>query len=244
MNNIKHHKIAIITILCCFFTSCSLLSICYKEKTPTNGLVAYYPFNNNAIDNSMNNNEGNVKGAKLTNDRKGNKNSAYIFNGISDYIYIPNSKNLQITEAITISVWIKTDYALPYAGIICKAEPYEPRHGYLIDINDDNKVRADIINDHSANIGSTLISNNTLTDNKWHHILTTYDGKLFKLYIDGKLNSEMIYNKGMQINTEPLLIGWDESTWLSHRHFKGSIDDIRIYNRELNNKEIAILYKE
>ena len=41
---------------------------------PTNGLVAYYPFNGNANDASGNGNHGTVNGAILANDQNGNQN--------------------------------------------------------------------------------------------------------------------------------------------------------------------------
>jgi trimeric autotransporter adhesin len=233
-------------ILCSLLLSCSVLhQVPLKEnRIPTNGLVAYYPFDNNAVDKSGNNNDGIVNGPILTSDRKGNMNSAYAFDGVDDYIYVSDSEILRITGQITMSVWFKTDYTLPFAGLICKAEPYEIRHGYLMDIDNHNKVRADVIYDHSNGVGGTLVSNNVLIDNKWHHVLATYNGKKFKLYIDGKLDNKIVYKKGLQSNTEPLLIGWDQNTWLSHRHFEGSIDDIRIFNRALNKKEISELYNE
>ena len=45
------------------------------------GLIAYYPFNGNANDESGNGNDGTVNGATLTNDRFGNEDSAYSFDG-------------------------------------------------------------------------------------------------------------------------------------------------------------------
>lgn len=53
---------------------------------PTNGLVAYYPFNGNANDQTINGNHGIVSGATLTADRFGNPNNAYHFDGINDDI--------------------------------------------------------------------------------------------------------------------------------------------------------------
>ena len=43
------------------------------------GLVAYYPFNGNARDESGNFNDGTVHGATLTEDRFGNEGNAYSF---------------------------------------------------------------------------------------------------------------------------------------------------------------------
>ncbi|WP_141699533.1 hypothetical protein [Candidatus Marithrix sp. Canyon 246] len=48
------------------------------------GLVAYYPFNGNAEDESGNGNHGTVNGATLSEDRFGNQESAYSFDGIDD----------------------------------------------------------------------------------------------------------------------------------------------------------------
>ena len=56
---------------------------------PTDGLVAWYPFNGNANDESGNGNSGTVNGATLTTDKDGNENSAYSFDGSDDFIDIP-----------------------------------------------------------------------------------------------------------------------------------------------------------
>ena len=52
-------------------------------QIPTEGLIAHYPFNGNANDESGYGNDGTVNGATLTEDRFGKSNSAYIFNGTS-----------------------------------------------------------------------------------------------------------------------------------------------------------------
>ncbi len=61
------------------------------------GLVAYYPFNGNAKDESGNGNNGSVFGATLTMDRFGNDRSAYEFNGTDNYISYP-IKSIEIFE--------------------------------------------------------------------------------------------------------------------------------------------------
>lgn len=58
------------------------------------GLVAYYPFNGNANDESDNGNHGIVSGAILTADWFGNANSAYSFDGVDDYILVEDDDNL------------------------------------------------------------------------------------------------------------------------------------------------------
>jgi hypothetical protein len=56
--------------------------------------TAYYPFNGNANDESVNSNDGTVTGATLTTDRFGNENNAYLFDGTSQRISLVSSNSL------------------------------------------------------------------------------------------------------------------------------------------------------
>ncbi|RKY55315.1 MAG: hypothetical protein DRP89_03575, partial [Candidatus Neomarinimicrobiota bacterium] len=89
-----------LTIILCFSIA---LGNSYAQN---NGLVAYYPFNGNANDESGNGNDGTVNGATLTTDRFGNENSAYSFDGVDDYIMVQDSPELQFgTNDFTIALW-------------------------------------------------------------------------------------------------------------------------------------------
>jgi hypothetical protein len=92
-------------LLLSFLLSLSLLSLGQNVPSyvPTNGLVGWWPFNGNANDESGNGNNGVVNGAILSNDRNGNANKCYSFNGSGNYIGL-SSNNLP-TSSRTISVW-------------------------------------------------------------------------------------------------------------------------------------------
>ncbi len=70
----------------------------------SNGLVAYYPFNGNANDESINTNHAVVYGATLTDDLFGNPNSAYYFDGVDDKFQI---SSVNITNPVTIILLAK-----------------------------------------------------------------------------------------------------------------------------------------
>jgi len=70
------------------------------------GLIAHYPFNGNANDASGNGNHGTVNGATLTEDRFGNADSAYKFDGQDDYIDLGQVKT-NISSKFSISAEIK-----------------------------------------------------------------------------------------------------------------------------------------
>ena len=77
-----------------------------KIPPPANGLVAYYPFNGNALDESQNGNNGTIYGASLTKDKSGKLNSAFSFDG-NDYISVNNKSSINFdTSDFSISMWI------------------------------------------------------------------------------------------------------------------------------------------
>ena len=84
------------------------------------GLVAHYPFNGNANDESENGNNGTVYGAALIQDRSGNARGSYNFT-TGQYIDINHSSNLNIIDSITISIWIYRELeTIGWQSMICK----------------------------------------------------------------------------------------------------------------------------
>ena len=114
---IKHSPLHKRLIMKHFFT----ISLCFlalslsvygqvPDYIPTDGLVAWYPFNDNANDEGGNGNNGTVIGSTSTADRNGNVNSAYSFDGVDDHISLNiNLGNFGVSD-FTISAWqLKTD---------------------------------------------------------------------------------------------------------------------------------------
>ncbi|MDH4071428.1 MAG: hypothetical protein OEV30_13510, partial [Ignavibacteria bacterium] len=73
----------------------------------SNDPIAYWPFNGNANDESGNGNHGTVYGSMLAEDRFGNPNSAYDFDGVDDYIDFGTDASTLLRESVTISLWMK-----------------------------------------------------------------------------------------------------------------------------------------
>ena len=81
------------------------------EVTLTTGLVAYYPFNGNANDESGNGNDGTVNGATLATDRNGGSGKAYSFDGEDDFVDLTTAKwGIEGNSARSIFAWVKTTH--------------------------------------------------------------------------------------------------------------------------------------
>ena len=199
-----------------------------------NGLVAYFPFNGNANDSSGNGNNGIVTNAILTTDRFGKPNSAYNFDGNGDYINCGNKSILNLTGAISISVWVLANNFNTDHGVISKMNASTTSPYGLVTNN--NRMRWDI--------GNEFIFSNTINSGQWINIISTYDPKTLvkNLYVNGVLSSNGIATKtSIPVNTDNLYIGAHQPSKLTTWSWDGKIDEVRIYNRVLNSTEIAYL---
>ncbi len=95
------------TLLTGILVSCGSPVESIDDAMPTDGLVAFYPFNGSANDASGNGNHGSVVGATLDLDRFANSQSAYSFDGDNDYIQLSFYPVSGITDDFTYSVWVK-----------------------------------------------------------------------------------------------------------------------------------------
>lgn len=209
-----------------------------NQTNPANGLIAHYPFDGNANDASGNNNNGTISGGvSLTQDRKNNSNSAYLFNGADGFIAVPASGTLNSiskqTDA-TFCYWYKTDNWYNAGAFLCKANNADDLH-YRFYVNDAISTVLQV--EQSFASGSFT----SLENNKWYFFAGVKSGNTAKLYIDGVLiSSSQMSNDTWpsNINTD-LEIGRDVHG--NDEYTRGAMDDIRIYNRALTQAEITAL---
>jgi len=225
-------------------------SITFKTyfSIPTQGLVAWYPFNGNANDSSGNVHHGTVNGATQTSDRFGIAGKAYSFNGTSSYIEVPNSSNLlPSTGSYTFNGWFQLTSSNNGNAI------------YFFSMEDGNSDYSGVsmFYDTTAHqirfyyhyddvwTHATIVSA-PYSLNKWHQVTTTLDrpNLVAKIYVDGILvntyttdNNNITANSNLQFGKRTIISTYDGK-------FTGNQDDIRIYNRVLSATEVQALYHE
>lgn len=198
------------------------------------GLVAYYTLDGNANDASGNGNNGIVNEAALTTGKVG---QAYNFDGVNDYISIANPSELNNLKGLTVSAWIKPSLFHFYNERII-----DKGYNSAFSLNSwDNQTKFVLW------IGNNGISEGVWTtgelDNNWHHIVATANGTILKIYVDGVLNNSANQTISIGNNNYPLTIGADMSTLPNYEWFNGSIDEVKILNRELTPAEIQQEYQ-
>ena len=222
-------KVIILTSLI-FFGIYNLYS-----QIPTDSLIGFWPFNGNADDLSVNNNNGIVNGATLVSDRFGNNNRAYYFDG-NDYISIPHSTTLNMQDSLSFSVWVKPE-TLSGTRMVFGKSNYATKTNYLLRIKPSGYIQWEYN-------GYTDTDSIPLQINTWSHIVVTASGpgQVKRVYINNQLVKETLTSSGpFGIITNPFTIGYAS---YGNEYFIGAIDDIRMYNKVLSVSEIDALFNE
>ena len=202
-------------------------------ETTASGLAGEWLFNGDADDTSGNDNNGTVTGAILTDDRFGETNKAYYFDGFEDLIEVSDSTSLDLTTGATISLWVYFDETNVSCNILNK------ENAYSIGLNDTSNL---VYNWHGDAGGSVF--GETLSTGSWHHIVTYFDGD----YTNGPTGHARWY-----LIDGVIIIGSDvdgdigtsnNNLTFGNLLYHGRIDDVRIYNRSLPRDEIQAIYHE
>ncbi|MBP9084178.1 MAG: T9SS type A sorting domain-containing protein [Bacteroidia bacterium] len=226
-----------------------IASFAIAQGSLDSALVAYYPFNGNASDESGNANNPTFigSGVTLTTDRFGNPNKAFYFDGNTDsYIRIP-ADNFPTTDR-TISFWFNADQMenhptpLSYGGDVCN-------NSVLMTFNKGGYPNAYTVLSHC---GSNFISApySISPINNWYHFTMTIVGATQKIYINGELQETantfstttfvadksaiigaLLFNDGNTVYVDP-----------TAGYFQGKLDDFRFYNSAMTDLEVQNLY--
>lgn len=205
----------------------------------TGNLVAYYPFNGNAIDATGNGHNGTANNVQLVADRIGNLNSAYSFNDTTSSIVVPNDTALNFQVGITINFWMKV------GAFYSSREQYPLSHGnwqnrWKLSISPTlNTLRWTVKN--SLGVVKDLDSETHLVIDSLYNVSGTYNGSDFEIYLNGQLDAFTSFSGLINTTTSDLTIGQD-LPGDNNYSFNGTLDDIRIYNYTLPVSQISALY--
>ncbi len=167
----------------------------------------------------------------------GRKGKALLFNG-KDYVTVKHYADLSSPQ-YTFAAWVKFKDTGDHHYIVWKAGPEFPeeknarRHDLWTDL--DGTVNG-IVHDENG-VEERISGGPSVTDDRWHHVALTYDGKRLKLFVDGKAAGEASPAAPLAKNEHDLWIGGRPEGVVA----TGVIDDVRFYSRALSGAEVAAL---
>jgi len=210
-----------------------------------NGLVAYYPFNGNANDQSGNGNHGAINGATSTQDRSGTDAGAYSFDG-NDDIIVPSSDALNFgTGDFTLALWLRPTDQSGNDHIIGKdtSDGTSTYSGYYFEHLANGQIRFATRNLISGTGPENWLDSVSLvTIGEWVHITGKREDNVLRLYVNGVYDSSHSESQPTDVSTDTAFkIGRFDDISFSAR-FAGDIDDVVVYDRALSGAEIQALH--
>ncbi len=192
------------------------------------------PEENGKTKDTWGNNHGTVVGATQVDDCVFGK--CYSFNGVSDYVEIGDSDTLDLSDEITVSAFIKPDEkSNTYRTILAKGYGSGENYQLRMDrTSEGNNVSFEVSVSGSYE-GTPKIKINNY---QWYHVVGLYNGNKISIFVNGVNSGSNPLSGSMDINIEKVLIGKNTN----NEFWKGSIDEIRIYNAALSSSQIKQNY--
>ncbi|HWR26924.1 MAG TPA: PKD domain-containing protein, partial [Candidatus Thermoplasmatota archaeon] len=174
------------------------------------------------------------------------------FDGVDDWVDCGNGASLNPANAMTLVAWYMPTVSWYGAGddpIIDK--PYTslsgPTYQYHLGVCGDlypvpNSLAVGFDISPGGVWTWTGSPPNTLAFNQWSFIVGTYDGSSMKLYVNGQLISSAFINGSLTDYGESLRFAKYYNAFEEAVYLPGAIDEIRIYNRALNQSDISYLF--
>jgi len=232
-----------IIVFCAGFSNYSLSQDC---------LIADYPFSGNADNVISDNLHGIANNPILIDDRFGIENSAYEFNGTSDYIELNNNQPVISTQTFTITAWanmygpggggngfspifIQRDNSASPGSVTSLIGLFAQYYG---------KTAFMVRSNNPTNSSPVIVQGNPSNFDGWHFYAAVKDSFSITIYVDS-INVETIpFNDAGTFNQsiDNVEIGRHYYGNASVDLFNGSIDDVKIFDCALSQAEIEDIY--
>lgn len=243
----KHILLAV-----CLFSTVNLLA------QGSTGLIAHWDMNGTVSDVSGNGHNGHATSILPTTDRFGFANKAYYFNGSTSVVTAPYMADLNLTNYSLCAIIKVSGFYDGYCQgsfVVCRGRNLQPG-SYSIQFTDNFYDGGDCnATDSSAQVFAATAGTTGsgvsglylwqytphIATGTWYRVVATWDGTQYKIWVNGQLKStvpNLVTGSSIGSSADSLAIGKHIfSTSSEIFPFHGVIDDVRIYDRVLNDSE-------
>ena len=206
-------------------------------------LLLHYNFDNNVEDLSGNNYNGTASGVTFVADRNGNPNSAVRFDGVNDFIDLPNLADLKPELPVSVSFWIKYESDNVTDRVVFNTSFMENVNSgiFLTTQSSTGKLAVgygDGSSSFTSNNRRSYLSNNIIKSNAWHQIhIVVLSATNMKVYLDCVETGGVYSGSGtsFEYSSGAGSLGRHDQNGsnISSYYFKGVLDDFKYYKGEI-----------
>ncbi len=216
--------------------------------TNDSALVGWWHFdednligNNQTNDSSGWNNMGIMTGGANATRVTGKLKGALQFDGVDDFVDLGSGSSLNM-QNMTVSAWIKGNTLASNMFILTRgtSTQVEAANGYYFRMNDPTNLQCLAGQGTGNGFASAVSTGNLITGGVWHHAVCVIGAGNVKIYIDGVLNATVSLSTTSLTNSGNTFIAGNNQG--AGTYFKGTIDEVKVYNRTLTASEINTSY--
>ncbi|MCG9133711.1 LamG domain-containing protein [Candidatus Poribacteria bacterium] len=212
-----------------------MTSFAYAADPTDDSLILYFSFDelngDTVTDHSQYGNDGTLAGApELAAGKFGN---ALKLNGESDWVEVPHADILTVETNVTVMAWINAERHMGpneqrWQGILSKGN--SPR-SYSFYTESPSECL------HLSAGGSGSVCTGKIALNEWQHVAAHVEDGTHRYWLNGENVGEFDGKNALPgaADTSSVFVG---KTPESNREFLGLLDEVRIWNRALNEEEI------
>jgi len=196
--------------------------------------LIWYPFDSDNRNAAADRFHATATGVTKTADARGSPSMAWRFTSGQDIIYTDNNSDLNFTDAISLSCWVKCEQ-LGSERFIISHGSWQQR--CKLSITPEGFLRWTV----KTNTGvSDLDGSSPIELNRYYHVTALYTGYSMELYLDGVLDTFKAFSGAILPSTKPFTIGRmdDIETLYSLR---GCVDEVKLWDKEIPVKQVEQL---
>lgn len=190
--------------------------------------------NNGTATDVWGSNDGTINGATTGVTGAGQTyttNEAYDFDGTDDNVDIPENFTVSGSSAFSVATWINPD--VTDQQIIINFGSHDQRIHYG---RSSQKIT---LYNYDGNNASEVASNTDISTGSWAHIVVTHNSGSVNFYLDGSEDGSGSVQTDPQTGVNAAI---GKNIHDNTAHYDGSVDDLRIYSKELSSTEVSDLY--
>ncbi len=223
----------------------AFFSVVASAQNINDSLLIYYPFAGNAADMSGNGFDG-IVNATLTSDRYGAPDEAYSFNGVDQFIDLPDTMALKPELPVSFSFWVKFYDLDPTNAVIFTTDFANTTHsGVWMNLSSTGYMSisyGDASGQTTAYNRRTMTGTTIISANEWYHVIGIVNGPTdMEIFLDC-VNDEGNYSgsgSDLAYTNNPGSLGRkDPNVSLPPYYFYGVLDDFRYWNRALTETDL------
>lgn len=206
------------------------------QKPSQVGMIAYYNFQGNLQD-QINNFDGTSVNVEYFYSTSKQSNQYLFLRGNYNYVKLPDAFDF---NEKTINLWFNildsktNDWKIIYSSD-------NPLLKFGMTVLAVTKVEANTLLNFNVSGKQKLVE---VEINKWYNVTIVSGNKNYAFYLNGQMVDSGTFDTFIHSSDghSTATIGCDRT--LTRRYFNGLIDDLRIYNRKLDDNEVNVLYNE